>query len=373
MIRTFSAPRHPELFGRFLAALRVHGGVRPPANDWERGVNNAFQAENLDRRVAERLTRALDSTPKNARRRLLGEMAAPEFIGTEAPRNSVFGSTSFEVTRSSAGGAGGAGGTGGGTAGGSVGASDTHGSLDFSLSTNTDITPLPNYTLRYQGVFCQAETTLDQGSTADEIYVITSSVHIADDGSNIVRPERHPAAQDKRWYEDVDTLEQRLGPVAAVWQGNRDPVSLIVVVMEHDQGDPDIYKEEVEYLVKALIALASKLYPPAAILAAFSGTISDAINWCLGTGDDILSTELVVLPRATLEGHAKVSRSFYIGNTKKFTQHMTNPPTTTVTNVPFSTDLMYHFFTKHVGGGATYIVGFDVDRDPPLNVPVIIL
>ena len=370
MKRTLTAPRNPELFGRFVAALRVHGGARPPANDWERDVNDVLQAENLDRRIAERLTRALDATPKIAQRRLLGEMAAPEFIGSAAPSNSVFGSISSSVTRGSVGGADRA---GGGTAGGSVGASDTHGALDSSRSTNTDITPLPNYTLRYQGVFCQAETTFDQGSTADEIYVITSSVHIADDGSNIVRPERHPAAQDKRWYEDVDTLEQRLGPVAAVWQGNRDPVSLVVVVMEHDQGDPDIYKEEVQYLVKALIALASKLYPPAAILAAFSGTISDALNWCLGTGDDILSTELVVLSRATLEGHAGVSKSFYIGNRKKFTQHMTNPPITTVTNVPFSTDLMYHFFTKHVGGGATYIVGFDVDRDPPLNVRVIIL
>ena len=125
--------------------------------------------------------------------------------------------------------------------------------------------------------------------------------------------------------------------------------------------------------MKALIALATKLYPPAAILTAFSGTITDAINWFVGTGDDIVSTQTLVLPRAMLEAYAGISRSFYIGHRKKFTQHMTRPPSTTVTNVPFSTDLMHHFLTKHVGGGATYIVGFDVDRDPPLNVPVIIL
>ena len=367
MNRSFRAPKHPELFGRLVAALRVYGGVREPGNDWERSINNALQTQNLDRSVAKRLTQALDSTPKNIRRRFLGEMAAPEFIGSEAPSDSVFGSASNRANRGSAGG------TIGGTASGTVSAAGTHGDLDSSLSTDPGVTPLPNYTLRYQGVFCQAESTFDQTSSADEIYVLTSSVHIADDGSNTVRTERHPAAQDKRWYEDVDNLEQQLGPIAAIWQGNRDPVSVTVVVMEHDQGDPDIYKEEVEYLVKALIALATKLYPPAAILSAFSGTITDAINWFLSTGDDIVSTQTVVLPRAMLEAYAGISRSFYIGYRKKFTQHMTNPPSTTVTNVPFSTNLMHHFLTTHVGGGATYIVGFDVDRNPPLNVSGIFL
>jgi len=31
--------------------------------------------------------------------------------------------------------------------------------------------------------------------------------------------------------------------------------------------------------------------------------------------------------------------------------------------------LPYHFTTTHHGGGATYIAGFDVTREPPLPLP----
>ena len=63
------------------------------------------------------------------------------------------------------------------------------------------------------------------------------------------------------WYSDIDSGEERIGPVAAAWQGNSDPVSLTVVVFEHDQGDPDVYKEQIDDIVKAAIAVASHYYP----------------------------------------------------------------------------------------------------------------
>jgi hypothetical protein len=66
--------------------------------------------------------------------------------------------------------------------------------------------------------------------------VITSAVHIDAGGNNVVRTERHPAAQNQTWYSDVDSYEERIGPVAATWQGNSDPVSLTVTMFEHDQG-----------------------------------------------------------------------------------------------------------------------------------------
>ena len=94
----------------------------------------------------------------------------------------------------------------------------------------------PVYTLRYRGLYCQEETTWDQASWSDEVYVITSAVHIDANGHNVVRTEALPTAQSHAWYDDVDSGEVRFGPVAACWRGNSDPVSLTAVVYEHDQG-----------------------------------------------------------------------------------------------------------------------------------------
>lgn len=351
MRRLLQAPRNPEMLGRLIAALRVFGGQRQPKNELERSINEALRAQKLAPAAVNRMVGTFDSISKSARVTLLGKIAAPDFVAaarveepTVAPLVTPFPATAF------------------------ISSSGLLGALSEVLSRNPDVTPLPLYTVRYQGLYCQKEMSWDQGSWDDEVYLITSAVHIDADGNNIVRTERHPATQDESFYDDVDSGEERIGPVAAVWQGNSDPVSVTVVVFEHDQGDPDAYKEEIDTLVKAAIAILSKIYPPAAVLALISDTITDGINWLIDTDDDIISTETVVLPRVLLELYSTQGfHSFHFG------QRLDISHFPQITIVPVTTHLLYHFITTHRGGGANYVVGFDVARDPPLQLPQPIL
>jgi hypothetical protein len=205
-------------------------------------------------------------------------------------------------------------------------------------------------------MFCAAETDWDGASNSDEIYIISSAVHIAPDGANVIRTERHPV--DRSHYEDVDNREARLGPVAATWRGTED-VSLTVVVFEHDYGDPNKYRDEVNTFVKGAIAILSKWYPPAIVLEALSETITDGLNWLLDTGDDLIETKTVLLPQSRMEEFAGISQSFYF-----------HPPGS---QTPQTTDLMNHFLTVHKGDGATYLCGFDIAREPPLPINNVIL
>lgn len=91
---------------------------------------------------------------------------------------------------------------------------------------------------------CIDETHYDwMGS--DEVYVITSAVHITRGGANnIVRTERMPLqAGQSGPYGGVDSHDTRIGPRAAVWNGVVADVqlgmSLTTVFFEHDYGNPD--------------------------------------------------------------------------------------------------------------------------------------
>ena len=162
---------------------------------------------------------------------------------------------------------------------------------------------------------------------------------------------------------DVDTDAARIGPVAVLWKGNTDVVSLVVTAFEHDKGDPDAYRDAVDVLVKATIAVLTKPHTPAARSALFSESIPDLVNWLLEMGDDLISLEMVVLPRAVLAlylGHgcapciAKVKRPFlHNGQIVWGYQSLV-------------TNLLHHFPTVQKGGGGHCAACFDVERNPPL-------
>jgi hypothetical protein len=173
------------------------------------------------------------------------------------------------------------------------------------------VPPAIDYTISYEGMHCVDETHWDfLGS--DEIYIITTAVHISPGGKNVVRTERHPITGPKDYYGDVDTGETRVGPRAACWNGVVAQVSagmsLTAVVFEHDKGDPDAYLDEVDAGVKLAIAVVRKMYPEAdAILKLVeeSGLVTDLVNWFLSTGDDRLSTITTLLELPDLEGYSR--------------------------------------------------------------------
>lgn len=356
MIRTLKAPRNPDLLGRVIAALRLHTEQRRPRNAGDRALATALKKAKVAPKAARRLVGNLEERPRRVRDRLLGEVAKPGYAPAPRPEPRPMPTLRTEIPVSAM-----------------VGGTAVHGALNEIFSTDPGVDRLPLYTVRYQGVFCQEETSWDRGSSSDEIYIITSVVHIDAAGENITRTERHPQGQGAAsYYGDLDDLDERYGPVAAAWQGySEHPVSVTSVLFEHDEGDPDAYRDEVDAIVKVTIAVLSKLYPPAAVLALAHDTITDAVNWLLGTGDDVISTETVVLPLSTLELYSSLQWSFYIGERR--IPVIVNGQTRGFQVAPYSTSLPYHFFTLHQGSGARYVVVFDVERDPPNERPVVLL
>ncbi len=372
MARTLSAPRNLGLFGGIITALRLLSGERQPQNDEERTLLQALSAQDVNPDVARRMVGTLDAVPAAERLRLLGSIANAPFIlpgtpieNTEKRARERLHQRLRDHRRSG----------GAAHAGGAAGIPGTVGELPTETDPWPDRDPSVRYTIRYVGLFCQNET---DGPGSDEIYVLTSAIHI-NDGQNVVtnairNPVNYP---DGAYYGDVDREEGREGPVTAAWSGNPDTVSLVVVVMEHDQGDPDAYRDEIDLAVKAAIAVATRLYPPAAVLALVEEQIVDVINWLFGTDDDIISTETVVLERAQLEDYARQSRAYYMGTKTEVVLGggggFGGGFGTITTTSPLTTHLFQHFVTKHYGDGAEYVIGFDVLRDPPLEGGGVIL
>jgi hypothetical protein len=106
--------------------------------------------------------------------------------------------------------------------------------------------------------------------------------------------------------------------------------------------------------VKLAVAIATYYYGGAALFALLEPFIADAINWVLDTEDDPMESRTVVNPRALLDWYAaRYTSPYYSGNRE--------------------TGLWFHFTTTHKGGGANYVCGFEVMRDPPLEKEVIIV
>jgi hypothetical protein len=209
------------------------------------------------------------------------------------------------------------------------------------------------YVIRYVGLWCQDETN---GPGSDEIFIVTQAAHTNQEQTVAWDAGLQPINWPGNYYGNVDRGDEFEGPMTVVWWGNPDRVDVTVTVYEHDYGDPDKYRDEIDYLVKAAIAIAAKYYPPALVLEEVSGTITDAINWVLDTDDDLLTTEQVHFSREELEELTMVHGPSYYMGTKQASY--LSPPQ------PYTTRLFKHFVTKHREDGAEYVVCFDVQRYP---------
>ncbi|MDE3209629.1 MAG: hypothetical protein KGM46_02690 [Pseudomonadota bacterium] len=344
MARALNAPKDPEFLVGTIAAMRLLSGQRQPQDPLEREMLAHLQALQLKPEVAKRIVAAFEAKPRRDRRRLLGSYAdkshALESLVSAAPPHSVVRDHRSDTS------SGGRAGSGSGSR--TWPGSGNVGPLAEEVSTGAE--PGIRYSVRYKGLWCQEETT---GLGSDEIYVVTSGLAINKGVNTAVAALTHPISTQSKYYGDVDSREERVGPVAVVYTGNPDTLSLAVVVMEHDYGDPDYYRDEVNTFVAVAIAAASKLWPPAALLSFFSDNIVDAINWILGTGDDVISSEVKTWERPALEAMAI----------------QTPGPLSYNPN----TGLFVHFVTTHHGDGSKYVVGFDIERDPPRPAPPLII
>jgi hypothetical protein len=229
--------------------------------------------------------------------------------------------------------------------------------------------PLDRFTLSFTGLYCQQESDWDEFTDSDEAYAVTTVLEVVN-GANVVRAEKHPYNQLE--YGDIDTGEWRTGPVAACWSGTAKEISLITTVMERDQGDPNKYKDEIEVIVSAGTDILDYLKIDTDLLKKLKDLIVDAINWLLGTGDDLIETQYRIISADDLKLHAAATPHVLIGKRKETVY--TFPPgslspsfqTKEVTDV---TDIPKNFTTVHRGSGATYVVGYRVSKKT-IPVPV---
>lgn len=177
---------------------------------------------------------------------------------------------------------------------------------------DTGAIDLGDIVVRYRGMNCFGET--DEGSGSDEPYVVVG-VLAFDGQKDTFRTPIH---------DDVDAGGSFPNPGTPVYRGRPWGVDLSVTFMEHDEGDPNKYRDLVhkgvsEAANRAKPALQTALastgfLAPLAIavgpvLDAAVPVIVDAINGLLGTEDDTIGTQPVKLTAKqlcvlTAAGHA---------------------------------------------------------------------
>lgn len=159
--------------------------------------------------------------------------------------------------------------------------------------------------VRYTGLACFSATS---GGGSDEPYVILGMVPT---------PPLAPSQTRTMIHEDVDGGDSREADIE-LYRGLPYGLALSAVLMEHDTGNPDEYRE----VVKSSVSEASKkivegvgaipvvgvylAVAAAVVLEVFGPDITDAINDLLGTDDDyvgnvafvVTAKQMVTLARA---------------------------------------------------------------------------
>lgn len=154
---------------------------------------------------------------------------------------------------------------------------------------------LRDVVVHYTGLHAFGETDWDQGSSADEPYVIFA-----------MTTPKNVWGATSRVYEDVDGGDQR-PDLLELYRGRPYGLNVGIVLMESDFGDPNRYRDDVIKVVTGVHTagtLALGLIPvvgpviaavvgPAlgSLMPAIGGAISDAFDW----GDDRIGSTTVTL------------------------------------------------------------------------------
>jgi hypothetical protein len=154
---------------------------------------------------------------------------------------------------------------------------------------------LNNVIVHYTGLVCFGETDNDGGSPSDEPYVVFGVV--ARSGASGMRT---------RIYENFDAGES-VQDLLELYNGRPTGLVISTLLMEHDDGDPDEYKDVMQNAARAGFAAAGTavgaavpvLIPfialAAPLIAEAASLVGEALSDALGTGDDTLGNETIQL------------------------------------------------------------------------------
>ena len=151
--------------------------------------------------------------------------------------------------------------------------------------------------VHYTGLYAFAETDSDRfGTTSDEPYVLLG----------VITPSLSLPVVQSQIYDDVDAGDSR-PDLVELYRGMPEGIAISVLLMEHDEGDPEKYKAAVTAGVAtgggalaALLAAIPVVGPfVAPVAAALHGKIApdviSAIDDLIGAGDDDLGTTVLHL------------------------------------------------------------------------------
>jgi hypothetical protein len=150
--------------------------------------------------------------------------------------------------------------------------------------------------VHYTGLYAFAETDSDMGTTSDEPYVILG----------VNAPSLSLPPVQSQIYDDVDAGDSR-PDLIELYRGMPEGIAISVLLMEHDEGDPEMYKAAVTAGVAAgsgALALGIGAVPflgpflapvAAGILAKIAPDVISAIDDLIGAGDDVLGTTVLYL------------------------------------------------------------------------------
>jgi hypothetical protein len=184
---------------------------------------------------------------------------------------------------------------------------------DIYFWPDLGVVDLRGVQIRYRGLNCFAES--DELSSSDEPYVIASPVGPQREAiESIALPVVSADAGGS--YPDLRVLYA--GPAAGIG-------ALAVTMMENDEGNPDEYRGQVQAGVRVAMNIAAGAIAatgvglPVSAIALFvlnagAGPIADAINRTIGSGDDMIGTDvfplapksLIALARADLQQERNV-------------------------------------------------------------------
>lgn len=289
----------PEAVALGVLALRSYARENTPATQFEAEISRTLSQLGVAPAAAQKLVGNFDAIRPSVRRRVFGPLGLSD---ARLPANIPRGGRALPVQTSKS-----------VLRPGFRARPDSLGNQGLPQPGEEILAP-ERYTVSYVGMHCVDETGFDFAGS-DEIYIITSAIHIERDGTNAVQTIRHPLNEaGSGTYGDVDSHETRRGPVAASWSAAVPDIavgiSITTVFFEHDQGDPDAYRDEVDTAVKLAVALASYFFPPARpilILIEASGFVTDLFNSLLGTGDDEIGTTTTVLELSDLETYSRTA------------------------------------------------------------------
>jgi hypothetical protein len=222
--------------------------------------------------------------------------------------------------------------------------------------------PLDQFAINYRGIYCQDESDWDRGSSSDEIYVITSTVVPQPGKEPSVTTVRHPS--DKDAYGDFDTGNSRPSQGVSCWTGLAADICVTTTVMEHDEGDAEHYRAEIDAIfTAALVILEARGIRIPEMLKNFQSLVVDALTWLLGSEDDLIEVESQRLTPALLRALAHTKTREYIGKRRVLANTAGSGfGASSMKTVEDKTGIQQHFVTRHNGGGATYVVGYQVTR-----------